>query len=122
ITFSAHAQARRQRPAPSFASPGHYRAGDFAESLAIADLSGDGVSDIATAHGAFFEEDDPRTGAVTVFVNHGDGSFEPGVAYQTSTPGQRLGSWSVAAGDLNGDGVRDLATANPGALRGLRRH
>lgn len=71
---------------------------DTQSAVAVADLTGDGVADIATA-GAW-----TRGGRLRIFPGLGDGTFgSPDVH-----PLLR-GSNSVAAGDLNGDGRIDLA-------------
>jgi VCBS repeat protein/PASTA domain-containing protein len=44
---------------------------------------------------------------VSVLINKGDGSFRSKRAYRTGRA-----AWSVAIGDLNADGSRDVATAN----------
>ena len=46
---------------------------------------------------------------VSVLVNRGDGSFQAKLDYATGR-----GPYSVAIGDLNGDGKPELATANWG--------
>ena len=89
----------------SFRAKLDYKAGDRPYSVAIGDLSGDGKPDLATAdtganRGAY---------AVSVLVNRGDGSFRASLHYRA---GDR--PYSVAIGDLNGDGRPDLATANAG--------
>jgi hypothetical protein len=70
-------------------------------SVAIADLNGDGKPDLATANGGDFGN------SVSVLLGRGGGSFRPKREY-------RVGSRSVAIGDLNGDRKPDLATANTG--------
>ena len=70
------------------------------QSVAVADLNGDGLPDLAVANGNDF--------TVSVFLNQGDGgTFAPAATYFT-------GKWpaSVVAADFNGDGALDLATAN----------
>jgi FG-GAP-like repeat len=70
-----------------------------AVSLAIGDLNGDGLPDLAST--------DLETNSVRVSTNNGDGSLRPDAEYRA---GKRPDS--VAIGDLNGDGEPDLATAN----------
>jgi hypothetical protein len=85
-------------------------AGGVGESVAIADLNGDGYPDLVVAsecltpacsHGAY-------PGGVSVFLGNGDGTFQTPLNYGS-------GGWdasSVAIADLNGDGYPDLAVSN----------
>jgi len=85
-------------------------AGGVGESVAIADLNGDGYADLVVAsecltpgcsHGA-------SPGGVSVFLGNGDGTFQTPLDYGS-------GGWdatSVAIADLNGDGYPDLAVSN----------
>ena len=70
------------------------------DSLAIGDLDGDGVPDLALTNAA--QE------SVSVLLGQGDGTFADGVAYARAhgpNPG-------VVLGDLDGDGDLDLAVTN----------
>jgi len=78
--------------------------GNYAFSVAIGDLTGDGVPDIVVANGAL----DNGYPSVAVLIGNGDGTFQPAVAY--STGGEQTNS--VAIGDVNGDGIPDLIVAN----------
>jgi hypothetical protein len=69
------------------------------ESVAVGDLDGHGLPDLATANGG--------TNTVSVFLNRGDGSFLTKPPFLTD-----LWPRSIAIGDLNGDGKQDLAVAN----------
>ncbi len=78
-------------------------------SVAVADLNGDGIPDLVTAnHG---NPDSPGSeGDVSVLLGRGDGTFDPQISIDVGS-----NPWSVAVGDLNGDGVSDLVTANYGS-------
>jgi len=88
--------------APSFAGPRFYGTTGFTHSVAIGDLNGDGKPDLATANGNEYAP------TVSVFMNRGAGRFRARRDYEAG----RYVSYSVAIGDLNGDGKPDLATAN----------
>ena len=88
----------------SFAQTVSYTRTDFAvgiepHSVAIGDLNGDGIPDLATAN--------VHNGTVSVLLGTGDGTFGPATHLA-------VGSFpiKVAIGDLNGDGKPDLAVAN----------
>jgi hypothetical protein len=69
--------------------------------LVSADFNGDGSPDLAVA--SVF-------GQVTVLLNNGNGTFRPGVSYNTgSNPTQ------LTVGDFNGDGIPDIAVSNFGS-------
>lgn len=89
---------------PTFASPKAYATGSFPLALAVADVNGDGRSDLATAN---YGE---GVNSVSVLVNRGDGRFRAGRDYGVGeSPG------SLAIGDLTGDRKPDLAVANEAA-------
>jgi FG-GAP-like repeat/FG-GAP repeat len=116
LTGSAGATEMSPSSPPSFAAPKHYGTSARApQSVAIGDLNGDGKPDLVASHGY----GDPyrplsHLRAVSVLLNRGAGTFGAARAYPTGRPGDVFGAWSVAIGDLNGDGTGDLATANPG--------
>ena len=76
-----------------------YTTGDAPGSVAIGDLDGDGVPDLAVAN---FGSDN-----ISVLLGVGDGTFAAAVHYAAGD-----GPYSVAIGDLDGDQVPDLAVAN----------
>ncbi len=72
--------------------------GNSPESIAVADLNGDGILDLAVAD---FDEH------VTILLGNGDGTF----VYKL-TVGAGAGADAVAVADFNGDGIPDLAFTN----------
>lgn len=92
----------RNRGDGTFAPRVSYPAGRGAAELAVADLNGDGSPDLAVAG-----ETTNDTDALSVLLNHGDGTFAPRQAYPLVSA-----SHSLAVGDLNGDGRLDLAVGN----------
>jgi hypothetical protein len=82
---------------PSFGRARAYATGGAA-ALAVGDLTGDDKPDLVTVNGRE---------TVAVLINKGNGSF--GVKRDFATG---AGPRSVAIGDLNADGSRDVATAN----------
>jgi hypothetical protein len=91
-----------------FASAATYPGGTIPESIAIGDVSGDGIPDLAT--GSYFDGmGNPGTKASVLF-NVGKGAFGAPAAYDVGTSPA-----GVAIADLNGDGHGDLAVANSGS-------
>jgi parallel beta-helix repeat protein len=78
------------------ASPGAIVAGQF---------TGDGRTDLAVANPGQYG----NYNTVSVLLGDGDGAFEPQVIYQVGSD-----PTAIVAGDFNGDGRTDLATANGG--------
>ena len=81
-----------------FSEATYYAVGDYPSSSVLADFTGDGSLDIASAH---------HLQTVSVLYNAGDGAFSSPVLFSTG-----LQPWAITAGDFNGDGWIDAATAN----------
>jgi len=85
--------------------------GNFASSVAVANLNGDGKLDLVVTNycsvACFFP---PVEGSVSVLLGNGDGTFQPAVPYDSGGNG----TMSVSVADVSGDGKLDLLTANCG--------
>jgi Big-like domain-containing protein/VCBS repeat protein len=68
------------------------------------DLNNDGFPEIVTANCGF---DD-----LIIYVNNGDGTFQPGVTYALSTNSPYLMAEAVTIADVNGDGNKDIISSN----------
>jgi Bacterial Ig-like domain (group 3)/FG-GAP-like repeat/FG-GAP repeat len=77
-----------------------------AYSVAVGDVNGDGKLDLVVANQC--ADNTCANGAVSVLLGNGDGTFQAAVSYGS---GGRY-SFSVAVGDVNGDGKLDLVVAN----------
>ena len=94
----------------NFANPVDYAAGGYAQALAVADVNGDGKPDMVVGNQVCLDYNEYNVcteaeGAVSVLLGNGDGTFQPEVSYTWGGPPVV----SVAIGDLNGDGIPDLA-------------
>jgi hypothetical protein len=74
--------------------------GSGASSVALADLDGDGKTDLVIAH---------SKGDMSYLLGNGDGTFQS----ETHFPGGAFPAWTAIA-DFNGDGKPDLAIADSG--------
>ncbi len=90
----------------SFQAPQHFAAGLGPVSVALGDVNGDSVLDMAVAN----DGDSEASGEVSVLLGNGDGSFQ---TQQRVAAGYQ--PFSVALGDVNGDRLLDLAVANVGS-------
>jgi FG-GAP-like repeat/FG-GAP repeat len=79
----------------------NYVVGDSPTSVAVGDLNGDGIVDLAVS--------DTAGNQVSVLLGRGDGTFDLAGMYPAG-----LGARSVAIADFNGDGRLDLAVADQG--------
>ena len=75
-----------------------YAVGEYAFDVAVADLNGDGIPDLAVAN--------QGADTVSVLLGKGDGTFHAAVQYVAGYNPQ-----SVVVADFNGDGILDLALA-----------
>jgi Ca2+-binding RTX toxin-like protein len=74
--------------------------------IALADLDGDGILDLAVPNTSGSQADN-----VSVLIGNGDATFAPAV---NQSAGTAAFPRQVAVADLNGDGNPDLATSNSG--------
>ena len=82
----------------TFGAAATFAAGNFARTIAVGDINGDGKLDAAVAN----------NGSVSVLLGNGDGTFQPALNLSAG-----LSPYSgIALADLNGDGKLDLAVAN----------
>src|SRR5215831_6356775 len=98
-------------PQLNFATPVRYSPGaNGPNSVAIADLNGDGKLDIVASDWCINNTVPCPSGAVTVLLGNGDGTFRGRTTYSS---GGVYGT-DVAIGDLNGDGWPDIVVVNCG--------
>lgn len=76
-------------------------------SVAIADVNGDGHPDLIVANECQ-DKSDCSNGNVAVLLGNGDGTFQAPVSYNSGG----YFAYSVAIGDVNGDGIPDLVVSN----------
>src|SRR5262249_61474473 len=92
----------------TFQAAVNFVAGDRAFSVAVGDFNGDGVQDLAVAHGFF------GSNSVSVLLGNGDGKFQEGVNYGTG-----FAPIFVAVVDFNGGRGQELAVAMYGSEYGI---
>lgn len=96
----------------TFAPPVVYDSGGYAaDNVAVADVNGDGKLDIVVANCGPVGGCGPSLpGEIGVLLGNGDGTFQQAVPFST----RALAANAVVVGDVNGDGLQDLVTANLG--------
>jgi hypothetical protein len=92
--------------AGAFAPPAIYDTGGMVDSVAFADIDGDGAADMIVANGLSASSGD-RDG-VAVLRNDGAGKFFAPARYASG-----LEPWSLAVGEVNGDDRVDVAITGP---------
>lgn len=80
--------------------------GFSAYSVAIADSNGDRHPDLVVSNHC--AESSCTNGSIGVLLGNGDGTFNPAVTYASGG----YAAYSLAVGDLNGDGHTDVVVAN----------
>jgi 6-phosphogluconolactonase (cycloisomerase 2 family) len=80
--------------------------GEYPNAFTVADLNGDGVPDLAVVYNSEATGSPGRI--VTILLGNGDGTF----AATATSPSVGTDPRGIVAGDFNGDGIPDLATAN----------
>ena len=97
----------------TFQSPVSYSTGGFdAQSVAVADVNGDGKPDLVIANRCT-SSSDCSLGKVGVLLGNGDGTFPPAISY-----GSHGSAAAVAIADVNADGKPDVLVANYCAYSG----
>jgi len=87
-----------------------FRCGDSPFSVAVGDVTGDGIPDLAIVNSPSSTSDRSGRDGLTVLIGDGHGGFSamPGSPL-TTAPRPNM----VAIGDVNGDGVADVVVSNP---------
>jgi hypothetical protein len=93
----------------TFGSAATYDTGGFGgQSLAIADVNGDGKPDLLVVNKCGTSSTCSTDGTVAVLPGNGDGTFQTAVNYDAGVPDSEM----VAVGDVSGDGNPDLVVVN----------
>lgn len=84
--------------------------GDSPFNVAIGDVNGDGIPDLAIVNSASSTSDRTGREGLTILIGDGRGGFTKMAGSPFETPKRPN---MVAIGDLNGDGVGDIVVSNP---------
>ena len=104
-----------------YSPAGTFAVGSNPQSVAVADVNGDGHSDIVTANVG--DTANGYAGTVSVLLGNGTGNFTPdpyaspglsGGTFAVGHGAQSTAGADVAVADVNGDGLPDIVTANHG--------
>ncbi|MFZ0478973.1 MAG: Ig-like domain repeat protein, partial [Terriglobales bacterium] len=88
-----------------------YNSGGYgADSVAVADVNGDGNLDVVVSNTSQAWSENSPVGSMGILLGNGDGTFQPPINYGIYDTEQiyQGGSCSVALADLNGDGKPDI--------------
>ncbi|PYJ98289.1 MAG: hypothetical protein DME23_12535 [Verrucomicrobia bacterium] len=91
----------------TFQAAVNYSTGAIPLSIVVGDFTGDGEPDLAVANGGSYTYGFFSGGSVSVLSGKGDGTFKAPVRYDAGTR-----TYSLVAGDFDGDGRSDLAVVN----------
>jgi hypothetical protein len=90
----------------TFQSPITYSSNNDGETVALADVNGDGKPDIVL--GVECANSNCTGGGVNIMLGNGDGTFQSAISYSSGG----FYAVGVAVGDTNGDGKPDIIVAN----------
>jgi hypothetical protein len=93
----------------TFQAPVSYNVGGSgAGTVVIGDVNGDGYLDLVVGVGIDSQCGNCSDGGVSVLLGNGDGTFQPATVYDSGG----YNGFSVAIGDVNGDGYPDVVVGN----------